>query len=50
MNTKTSTGFCEKKAKNCCTQTFLYTYKNEKNKIFFTNKRTLQKGKIRKFA
>ena len=33
--------FFQKRAKDCCTQTLLYTYKNEKNNFFFKNKRTL---------
>ena len=33
--------FFQRRTKDCCIQTLLYTYKNEKNKFFFTNKRTL---------
>ena len=32
--------FFQKRAKDCCIQTLLYNYKNEKNHFFFTNKRT----------
>ena len=39
--------FFPKRAKDCCTQTLLYTHKNEKNNFFSQTKELL---KISKFA
>ena len=41
--------FFQKRPKDCCIQTLLYTYKNEKNNFFHKQNNSL-KGKISKLA
>ena len=42
-NIKTKHSFFKKRAKDCCIQTLLYTYKNEKNNFFSKTKEVFKK-------